>query len=454
MGRTAIAAVLLLSVPELVGAADPKEAERFWGQWRGPRMDGVAREGNPPLEWSETKNVKWKLALPGLGSSTPVIWNDRLYVLAAIPVDGSVPQAPYSSAAPAGPPAGGPPPGGRRGGGAAGPEPAQEFTVFAINRKDGSTAWKRVARKELPHEGKQPNNSFASSSAIVDGSHVIAYFGSRGLYCYDLDGKLIWEKDLGDMQTRNGFGEGASPALSGDTLVVNWDHEGQDFVVALDKRTGKELWRKDRDEPTTWATPLIVEHAGRRQVVTAGTNKVRSYDLETGEQVWEASGLTPNAIPTPIESQGVVYVTAGYRGSAARAIRLAGARGDLTGTPSILWQIDRDTPYVPSPLLYQGVFYLVKSNSGVLTALDAATGRTLYGPQRLEGVAEIYASPLGVSGRVLVVGRDGNALVLDGGRDYKVLAKNSLDDGFDASPVVVGDELYLRGYRHLYRISK
>jgi outer membrane protein assembly factor BamB len=256
------------------------------------------------------------------------------------------------------------------------------------------------------------------------------------------------------MQTRNNFGEGASPALYGDTLVVTWDHEGQDFVAAFDKKTGKELWRKDRDEPTTWATPLIVEHAGRRQVITAGTNKVRSYDLETGEQVWESAGLTPNAIPTPIESQGVVYVTAGYRGSAARAIRLAGAKGDLTGTPSILWQTDRDTPYVPSPLLHQGVLYLVKSNSGVVTALDAATGQTLYGPQRLEGVAEIYASPLSVGGRVLVVGRDGNALVLDGGREYKVLVKNSLDDGFDASPVVVGDELYLRGYRNLYRISK
>jgi outer membrane protein assembly factor BamB len=468
MKRMAIGAVVLLSAGQLVGAADPKEAERYWGQWRGPRMDGVAREGNPPVEWSETKNVRWKVALPGLGSSTPVIWKDRLYILAAVPTDGSVPRAPYSSAAPAGGPPGGGPPGsgppgsgpggGRRGGPGGGPaaEPQieQEFTVFAINRADGKVAWKRVARKEAPHEGKQPNNSFASGSAIVDGTHVIAYFGSRGLYCYDMDGKLVWDKDLGDQQTRNNFGEGATPALHGDTLVVTWDHEGQDFVVALDKKTGKELWRRDRDEPTTWATPLVVEHAGRRQVVTAGTNKVRSYDLETGEQVWEAPGLTPNAIPTPVEHQGVVYVTAGYRGNAARAIKLAGAKGDLAGTPAIVWQTERDTPYVPSPLLYQGVLYLVKSNSGVLSALDGATGQTLYGPQRLEGVAEIYASPLGAAGRVYVVGRDGNTLVLEGGREYKVLAKNSLDDGFDASPVVVGDEMYLRGYRALYRISK
>ncbi len=439
---------LLAALADGAGAADPREAERFWGQWRGPRMDGIAREGNPPLEWSETRNVRWTVALPGLGSSTPVIWRDRLYVLAAIPAGGEPPLQPPR------PEPGPEARGGRRGGRESEPLVAQQFTVFAIDRGDGRVAWKRVARKELPHEGKQQNNSFASASAIVDGEHVIAYFGSRGLYCYDLEGKLVWEKDLGDMQTRNQFGEGASPALSGDTLVVNWDHEGQDFVVALDKKTGSELWRRERDEPTTWATPLIVEHAGRRQVVTSGTNKVRSYDLQTGELVWQAPGLTPNAIPTAVFSQGVVYVTAGYRGNAARAIRLEGAKGELAGTPSILWETDRDTPYVPSPLLYQGVLYLVKSNAGVLSAIDAATGKTLYGPQRLEGIAEIYASPLGAAGRVYVVGRDGNAAALDGGKEYKVLAKSALDDGFDASPVVVGDELYLRGYKNLYRISK
>lgn len=449
MRHASFTAVLLLSLSELVGAADPREAERFWGQWRGPRMDGIALQGNPPIEWSETRNVRWKVALPGLGSSTPVVWKDRLYMLAAIPAGSAEPGSPPSAAA-SGPEGRG----GRRGGRESEPLVAQEFVVIAINRSDGSTAWKRTARKEVPHQGKQPNNSFASASAIVDGSHVIAYFGSRGLYCYDLEGRLMWEKDLGDMQIKNGFGEGASPALSGDTLVVNWDHEGQSFVVALDKRTASELWRRDRDEATTWATPLIVEHGGRRQVVTSGTSKVRSYDLETGELLWQAPGLTPNAIPTPIESQGVVYVTAGYRGNAARAIRLAGAKGDLAGTPAILWETDRDTPYVPSPLLYQGVLYLVKSNAGVLSVIDAATGKTLYGPQRLEGISEIYASPLGVAGRVYIVGRDGNAFVLEGGREYKVLAKSSLEDGFDASPVVVGDELYLRGYRHLYRISK
>ena len=181
---------------------------------------------------------------------------------------------------------------------------------------------------------------------------------------------------------------------------------------------------------------------------------MRSYDLQSGELVWEGPGLTLNAIPSPLVSDGVVYMTAGFRGNAARAIRLAAAKGQVAGTPAVVWETDRDTPYVPSPLLYQGTLYLVKGNTGILSAIDAATGKTLYGPQRLGDIAEIYASPVGAGGRVYVVGRDGNAVVLESGGEYKMVAKNVLDDGFDASPVVVGDELYLRGYRSLYRISQ
>ncbi len=179
-----------------------------------------------------------------------------------------------------------------------------------------------------------------------------------------------------------------------------------------------------------------------------------SYDLETGEIVWSGPGLTLNAIPSPVENDGIVYVTSGFRGNAAFAVRLSEAKGDITGTSAILWQIDRDTPYVPSPLLYEDILYLVKSNSGILTALDAKTGKAHYGPVRLEGIFEIYASPVAVNGRVYILGRDGTGLVLDNGPELEILATNSLDDGFDASPAIVGDEMYLRGYHHLYRISE
>jgi outer membrane protein assembly factor BamB len=242
--------------------------------------------------------------------------------------------------------------------------------------------------------------------------------------------------------------------LHGDRVVINWDHEGQSFIVTLDKNTGKEIWRRERDEVTSWATPLVVDHDGRSQVITTGTNKVRSYDLENGETLWEGPGLTVNSIPTPIESEGIVYVMAGYRGNVARAIRLEFAKGDISDSPAVLWEVGRDTPYVPSPLLYGDYLYMTKSNSGILSILEKQSGRVLNGPLRLEGISEIYASPLGAAGRVYILGRGGNALVIENSSELKVLASNTLDDGFDASPAVVGNEMYLRGYRYLYKITE
>lgn len=406
-----VALLVLLSVP--LGAAD-----RDWPQWRGPLRTGVAPQGNPPAEWSESKNVKWKVEIPGLGSGTPVVWGGTIFVLTAVPAGG-----------------------------------AQRFTILAIDRKDGKVLWQRVLREEVPHEGHHATNTYASHSALTDGEHVYAFFGSRGLYALDLRGNVKWEKDLGDMNIKLGFGEAASPALHGDRLVVNWDHEGASFIVALDKRTGKELWRVPRDEKTSWATPLVVEHGGRAQVITSATSRVRSYDLATGALIWQASGMTANAIPTPVHADGVVFLTSGFRGNALMAVKLAGAKGDVTNTPAVLWRYDRDTPYVPSPLLYGEQLYVLKSNNGILSSFDTKSGRKLYGEQRLEGVPNVYASPVGVAGRVYVAGRDGGVAVVQHGPEFKLLAVNQLQDGFDASPVPVDDELYLRGRKFLYRIS-
>jgi outer membrane protein assembly factor BamB len=432
--------VLVLSLR--VSAAD---ADRFWPQWRGPLLTGAAAHGDPPVTWSETKNVKWKVAIPGKGSATPVIWGDTIFVLTAIPTEKRAP----GTAAPA------PAPGGERRGPPPGitPEFVQRFTLLAINRKDGKTLWQRTLREELPHESMHATNSWASASALTDGERVYAFFGSRGLYALDMKGNVVWEKDLGDMTTKLGFGEGASPALHGDRLVVNWDHEAGSFIVAFDKRTGKEIWRTPRDEKTSWSTPLVVEVGGRAQVITSATDRVRSYDLATGELLWHATGMTANVIPTPVHSDGLVFLTSGFRGNALLAVRLAEARGDITNSPAIVWRYDRDTPYVPSPLLADGRIYVLKSNNGILTAFEAATGRKLYGEQRLEGVPNVYASPLGVAGRIYIAGREGGVAVVQQGPEFKQLAANQLDDGFDASPVAVDNELYLRGQRFLYRIS-
>jgi outer membrane protein assembly factor BamB len=411
---SAVAVLLLLSVR--LSAAD---SDRYWPQWRGPLLTGVAPSGNPPVEWSEGKNVKWKAPIPGTGSATPVIWGDSIFVLTAVPGEAG----------------------------------KLRFTVLAYGRKDGKLLWQRVVREEAPHEGTHDTNTYASASALTDGERVYAFFGSRGLYALDMKGNLQWEKDLGDMNIKMGFGEAASPALHRDRLVVNWDHEGASFIVALDKRTGKELWRVPRDEKTSWATPLVVESGGRAQVITSATGRVRSYDLATGELLWHATGMTANAIPTPVYADGLVFLTSGFRGNALMAVRLAEAKGDITNSPAVVWRYDRDTPYVPSPLLSGDQLYFLKSNSGVLSAFDAKTGKRLYGEQRLEGVPNVYASPLGVAGRIYVAGRDGGVAVVQQGPEFKQIATNRLDDGFDASPVAVDDELYLRGRKFLYRIS-
>lgn len=424
-------------------AAPPKaqaSADHYWPQWRGPLGNGEAPHARPPIEWGENKNVRWKVPLPGRGKSTPVVWGDLVFLTAAIGVGEHAPTPPS------------PEPAGERRPPLVAADRPHEFVLLAMGRNDGQLRWQRTLRTEQPHEGTHADGSFAGGSALTDGERVYAFFGSRGLYALDLAGKVLWQKDLGRMQTRNAFGEGSSPALHDGTLVVNWDHEGEDFIVAFDARTGEERWRRRRDEPTSWSTPHVVVHQDRAQVVVGGTHRLRSYDLATGEPVWDAPGLTANVIPSPVSAQGVVYATSGFRGNALRAIRLADARGAVEGPPGLAWSYDRDTPYVPSPLLYRDALYFLKSNSGILTCLDARSGEPRYS-ERLEAVPNVYASPVAADGRIYVVGREGTAVVLAAGPAAKRLATNTLDDRFDASPALVDEELYLRGARSLYRIE-
>jgi outer membrane protein assembly factor BamB len=274
------------------------------------------------------------------------------------------------------------------------------------------------------------------------------------MYVYDMDGKLLWSKDLGDKKMRSEFGEGSTPVLYNNRLVIVWDHQGQSFIVSLDAENGRELWRVNREEIDTWATPLVVEHDGRAQVIAPAMNKVRSYDFETGRVVWESPGVTMNPIPSPVFEDGMVFVMSGFRGNNLKAIRLAGAQGDLAKSDAIVWSLDRDTPYVPSPLLYNGVLYFLKTNSAILSAFDAKTGTPHYRLQRLDGLSEVFASPVGAKGRVYLTGREGVTLVIKHGTAFEILAKNKLNDGFDASPALVDNEMFLRGYEHLYCIAE
>jgi outer membrane protein assembly factor BamB len=269
----------------------------------------------------------------------------------------------------------------------------------------------------------------------------------------DLKGEVKWEKDFGDMQTINNFGEGSAPALFGDTLIVNWDHEGDDFIVALDKVTGKERWRKAREERTTWTTPLIVQHEGKPQVVVCASQRIRSYDLATGEQLWECGGMTANVIPTPVSDFGMVYAISGFRGNSLLAIKL-GRSGDLTDSDAIVWKHGKSTPYVPSPLLYGDKLYFLAGNNPMFSCFDAKNGKALFEAERLQGPSGFYASPVGAGGRIYLAGRNGTSLVLKQSDKLEVLATNKLDEQFEASPAVVGNELFLRGHEHLYCLAE
>jgi outer membrane protein assembly factor BamB len=404
-----------------------------WPAWRGPNATGVSTSAKPPIEWSETKNVRWKVEIPGRGSSTPIVWGNRVYVLTAAPV--GVELAASHDAR-----------GTTRG--------KHRMMVLALDRKTGKTIWERTAREEEPHEGShQQFGTWASSSAVTDGEVLIASFESRGIYAYDMNGKQLWTVDLGDKQMRNQFGEGSTPALYKDRLIVVWDHQGESFIAALDRKTGKELWRSKRQEIDSWATPLVVEHGGKAQVVTGAMNRIRSYDIETGQIFWETAGLTANPIPSPVAADGVVYLMSGYRGNSLKAVRLADAKGDITGTSAIVWTYDRDTPYVPSPLLYDDILYFLKGNTGVLSAFDAKTGKPHYQVQRIERVPNVFASPVGADGKVFVLGQDGTTAVIKHGPTYELIGVNKLDDRFDASPALVDGELYVRGYKYLYCVA-
>jgi outer membrane protein assembly factor BamB len=483
--NSCLAGLSLAASLSIQTAALAAAAEQNWPQWRGPLQNGVAPTADPPIAWSETKNIKWKVKIPGDGTATPIVWGNQIFVQTAVPAgkkvetqkeesgarsqdSGSAVSSPGAAGngseskgsdrggSNGGPPSGGGPRGRGPGGFGGGQKPAQveQFVVLCLDRQTGKVLWQQVAREEVPHEGfREGDGSYASPSGLTDGEHVYAYFGSRGLYCYDLQGKLKWGKDLGKMRIAMGFGEGSSPAIYQDTLIVNWDNEDGSFITALNKQTGETHWKESRDEHTSWSTPLVLERDGKAQAVVSATGKVRSYDVATGKVLWECGGLTRNVIPTPVADKEKVYCTSGFMGNALLAIRLGGS-GDLTGSDAIAWTHSKSTPYVPSPLLYGDKLYFFAKNDGIVSCLETKSGKALFDTERLEDLKGAYASPLGASGRVYLVGRNGATVVLKQSDKLETLATNKLEEKFDASPVAVGNELFLRGRQYLYCIAE
>jgi outer membrane protein assembly factor BamB len=336
---------------------------------------------------------------------------------------------------------------------AGGKLPNLEFKLLCFNRADGKLLWEKTAVVSVPHQETHSTNGFASASPCTDGEQVYAHFGSRGLYCYTMKGDLVWKRDdFGLMNTRNSFGEGSSPTLAGNKIIVPWDHEGQSAVFALEKLTGKTLWKTDRDEPTCWATPLVVEFEGKQQVVMNGQTCARSYDLETGKELWRCAGQTERPCASPVAENGLVYVGSGHRGSFLGAFRLDG-QGDVKGSDKVVWTIDHDTPDIASLLLSSGRIYFHKGKNGQLSCVDAVSGKPFYTAARIPGLDSIYASPVAAGGHVYLTSRAGTTVVISDAAELNIVATNNVDETVDATPAPVDNELFIRGEKHLFCIA-
>lgn len=442
MRRIVLFTALVASFPVVLTAAEVN-----WPMFRGGPVAGVAEDKKLPDTWDADKNVAWKIDLPGRGWSCPIVWGDKIFLTSVINEGKSED----------------PKKGLYFGGDRLKPSPdVHHWMTYCIDWKTGKVLWEKEAAKAVPENSLHIKNSYASETPVTDGERVYAYFGNRGLFCYDMNGKELWSQKWPVVKTRMGWGTAASPVLHKDRLYVINDNEEKSYLLALDKMTGKEIWRIDRDERSNWATPFIWENEMRTELVTAGTNRVRSYDLD-GKLLWELSGMSSITIPTPFARHGLLYVCSGYVGDFTRrpvfAIR-PGASGDIslgkdeTSNKHIAWCQKLAGPYNPTPIVY-GDYLYVLYDLGALACYEAKTGKEVYARQRLAaGRGGFTASPWASDGKIYCLSEDGECYVVKAGPEFKVLGKNSLDDMCMATPATVRGNIVLRTLTKLYRIEE
>ena len=432
-------AVAIIATMDVSAAA----AEERWPRFRGPGALGVSQESGLPETWSTTENVAWVRDIEGFGWSSPIVWGDTVFLTTVVST-GEV-EAPL----------GGLYLGGERGV----PSDEHRWIVYAIDASTGATRWEREVHRGVPPSSHHLKNTYASETPVTDGEHVYAYFGNVGLFCLTLDGRLLWSRRFDPVETRAGWGTAASPVLHGDRIYIVNDNDEQSYLVALSKETGAELWRVNRDEGTNWSTPYVWEHAEGAEIVTTGTDRVRSYDL-AGNSLWELAGMSSIVAPTPFSRFGLLYLSSGYIGDRQRpvyAIR-PGARGDLTaseGEPlpaGVAWFQPRSGSYNTSPIVY-GDYYYTLLDRGYFTCHDARTGEEVYGRRRITVGAAFTASPWAYAGKIFALSEDGDTFVIRAGPEFEILATNPLDEFTMATPAIAHRSLFIRTASRLYRIT-
>ncbi len=420
-------------------------ASTNWAQWRGPDSQGISAEKNLPTEWSSTKNVVWKAALPGVGFSQPIIWGKKVFVTTGIeggkaPADHKAPKHMVGNEEFKHPDW-------------TGVDKLHTFKVLCLDRDSGKVLWEKTSYQGTVLDYRHKSSNYAAPTPVTDGKYVIAYFGSEGLYCYDVNGKEIWKKSLGSILTL-GLGVGTSPVLFENLVIIQADqNDGRaSFIAAFDKKTGKEVWRTSRKVQVSWSTPVLVKAGTRTELITSANEAIIAYDPATGKEYWRCKGVAANAVATPVAGQGLVIVSAGFPAKNIIAIRPGGS-GDIEGTDRIVWRYNKGTAYVPSPILYNEYLYLM-SDAGIVTCLEAATGKVVYEGGRVPVPTKFYgASPVAFDGKILLTSDDGDTFVIKAGPKHEVLATNSLGEPCRTSIAIADGRLFIRGEKHLYCIS-
>lgn len=417
-----------------------------WAGFRGPEARGVSHDADLPDTWSADQNIVWKIKVPGRAWSSPIIWCDRVFITTAVTyTDVEAPKKGLYF-------------GGNR------PEPHDAVYTWEVHcyaLADGKQLWRKVSHTAKPKSAVHVKNTYASETPATDGKHVYAFFGSAGLYCYDMDGNEVWKKDLGVLHTRYAWGTASSPILHDNKLIVQCDNEGQSFVAAFDKADGKELWRVDRNGGSSWATPYIWKHEGRTELITCATEAVRSYDPDTGKELWWLTGMSSIVITTPFTDSGLLYINSGYVGDRTRPIYAIrpGAAGDIslenraTSNEYVAWSSSNIGTYNPTPVLFDGRLYVLYDR-GIMGCFDAKTGKEIYRERLTGGTGQFTTSPWVMGGKVYCANEDGDTWVIEPGDDLKVLRINRLDDMFMACPAISNGSLVLRGTEYLYCIRK
>lgn len=432
-----------------VMAAGAAASAQNWPSFRGPAASGVADGAPTPVTWNAAtgENLLWRTPVPGVAVSSPIVWGDRIFVSTAVSSDASagIRTGLYGDVAPAK------------------DVSPHTWKLLALDRRSGNVLWEREAHQGVPKTKRHPKSSQASATPVTDGRHVIVSFGSEGLFAYDVDGKPLWQRDLGVLNAgwfydpEFEWGIASSPIIWKNMVIVQCDIQKNSYIAAFDVASGQPVWRTERDEIPSWATPAIFEHDGRAELVTQATTFIRGYDPSNGKELWRLAGNSEITIPTPISGPGVIIVTNGYMGVQPIFAIKPGASGDITlkgdrtSSDAIAWSTTRGGPYIPTPIIYGGQLYVLGIN-GVLAAYHVSTGERIY-QERVEGGTSFSASPVAADGKLYLASEDGDIFVVRAGPKYELLAKNAMGQVIMATPAISNGAIIVRGLKEVFAIS-